>query len=232
MALGFGTNIVTDGLIFNIDAANKRSYIGSGSVLNDLSSKKNHMTIVGSTLYSDKGGALSFVGNSSTYCYVNDNVSLRPANFTASVWVKFNSFSTYNCVFTKPQTGPPWSSPYLSWMIRINNSSTFECGIGSTSYYSNSASYSFQTGAIYNLIMTFDGSYVKGYINGILKINTARSITVQYQNKPMILGASYGLSPVAEVINGYIYQASLYNRALSTNEISLNYKAFSNRFEV
>lgn len=232
MALGFGTNIVTDGLIFNIDAANKRSYSGAGSNLYDLSSKKNHMTIVGSTLYNDKGGALSFAGNSTTYCYINDNSNLRPANFTASVWVKFNSFSTYNCVFTKPQTGPNWTSPYLSWMIRVNSSSTFECGIGSTSYYSNTGSYSFQTGKIYNLIMTFDGSYVKGYINNVLVINIARAITVQYQNKPMVLGGGYGGSPVGEVINGYIYQASLYNRALSANEISLNYKAFSNRFGV
>ena len=36
MGLGHGPNIVNDGLVFSIDAANPRSYPGSGTVIDSM----------------------------------------------------------------------------------------------------------------------------------------------------------------------------------------------------
>ena len=37
-----GPNIVTDGLVFYVDAANQKSYPGTGTTVNDLTSNQNN----------------------------------------------------------------------------------------------------------------------------------------------------------------------------------------------
>ena len=44
MGVNYNPKIVTDGLVLCLDAANKRSYPGSGSTWNDLSGRGNHFT--------------------------------------------------------------------------------------------------------------------------------------------------------------------------------------------
>ena len=45
MSYANGPKIVTDGLICYLDAANRKSYSGSGSTWNDLSGNGNHATL-------------------------------------------------------------------------------------------------------------------------------------------------------------------------------------------
>ena len=64
-----GKPIVTDGLVLCLDAANPKSYPGSGTTWTDLSGNGNNGTLVNGVGYnSDNGGSLSFDG-------VNDYVS-------------------------------------------------------------------------------------------------------------------------------------------------------------
>ncbi len=49
MSVRYSPRIVTDGLILCVDAANPKSYIGSGSVVNDLSGNNNNLTLTGPT---------------------------------------------------------------------------------------------------------------------------------------------------------------------------------------
>ena len=41
MAFFFSPNVVTDGLVFAVDAANKKSYPGSGTTWTDLAGSNN-----------------------------------------------------------------------------------------------------------------------------------------------------------------------------------------------
>ena len=52
----FNPNIVTNGLILNIDASNIRSYPGSGTIINDLSGRDAHGTMNGTITYVGAGG--------------------------------------------------------------------------------------------------------------------------------------------------------------------------------
>ena len=45
MAFHYSPKIVTDGLIFALDAANHKSYPGSGTVWTDLSGNSTHGTL-------------------------------------------------------------------------------------------------------------------------------------------------------------------------------------------
>lgn len=96
MALGFGTNIVTDGLIFNIDAANKRSYIGSGSSWKDLY-QKNIITLANSpTFNSNNGGSLVFNGSNQYGYLATPKLHSGTANRTIIAWVKPDSTGPVN----------------------------------------------------------------------------------------------------------------------------------------
>ena len=46
MAGSTGPNIVTDGLVLSLDAANKKSYPGTGTAWNDLSGNSNTGTLI------------------------------------------------------------------------------------------------------------------------------------------------------------------------------------------
>jgi hypothetical protein len=58
-----GPNIVTDGLVLYLDAANQKSYPGTGTTWNDLSGNGNNGTLVnGPTFNSDNNGSIVFDG--------------------------------------------------------------------------------------------------------------------------------------------------------------------------
>ena len=70
MALSHSPLIVTDGLVLCLDAANKKSYSGSGTTWTDRSGNGNNGTLVnGPTFDSGNGGSIDFDG-------VDDNVNL------------------------------------------------------------------------------------------------------------------------------------------------------------
>lgn len=50
MSVKGGPDIVTDGLVFNLDAANRKSYPGSGTTWYDLSGNNNNGTITGGSM--------------------------------------------------------------------------------------------------------------------------------------------------------------------------------------
>ena len=64
MAFYRGPHIVTDGLVFAVDAASPRSYPGSGATWTDIISKQSVTLTNSPTFSSDNGGALEFDGTS------------------------------------------------------------------------------------------------------------------------------------------------------------------------
>ena len=61
MGSAAGPNIVTDNLKLFFDAANPKSYPGSGTTLYDLSGNDNHGTLINDPSFSsDQGGCFTF----------------------------------------------------------------------------------------------------------------------------------------------------------------------------
>jgi len=68
MGIAYNTNIVRDGLLLHLDAANVKSYLGSRTTWNDLSDKGNNGTLVNGPVYSSNGkGSITFDGTRSRY---------------------------------------------------------------------------------------------------------------------------------------------------------------------
>lgn len=69
MSIYGGPDIITDGLVFCLDAANSKSYPGTGTAWTDLSGNDNNGTLTnGPTFDSSNGGSIVFDG-------VNDQVN-------------------------------------------------------------------------------------------------------------------------------------------------------------
>ncbi len=84
MAFNYSPKIVTDGLVMYLDAANNRSYPGSGTTWTDLSRGGNNVALInGPTYNSTNSGNIVFNGS--------DDYSITPSitNFrTISLWIK------------------------------------------------------------------------------------------------------------------------------------------------
>jgi len=76
----------------------------------------------------------------------------------------------------------------------------------------------------YNIVATYDGSYKRIYVNGVLKNSVAWAVTVATAKGGERIGAYGGASP-AYFYNGLIDEVKVYSRALSATEIQQRYGA-------
>ena len=89
MAFSRGPRIVTDGLVLAMDAASKRSYPGSGTSFTDIINKSNG-TLNGSPTFStEHSGTLSFNGTSQSIL-LGTSVSVTAVGFTVLMCININ----------------------------------------------------------------------------------------------------------------------------------------------
>ena len=94
--------------------------------------------------------------------------------------------------------------------------------------HSSSSNTTVTTGNIYHVVSTFDGAHIKLYVNGELEKNVAVSgnIRLTQSNTVMAVGTNPGgSSPTSPYLNGNIYSAAAYDRALTAEEVYQNYAA-------
>jgi hypothetical protein len=232
MAYNFSPKIVTDGLMLYLDAANTRSYISGSTSWNDLSRGGNNGTLTnGPTFNSANGGSIVFDGT-------NDLIILpqiRPTLLTLSVWFKAtgipstNDASGGNLFVSSPQLfggavqyglGYSWTSQRVVFNIQANTSVLVT---NNNSVLQNT---------IYNVVGTYDGSNRRIYLNGVQVAIDNWTTNPVYPTTGVIgtqIGG-WGFPGFTRYFNGNVYQASIYNRALSATEIRQNYNSTKSRF--
>ena len=107
MGLVHSPSIVMDGLVLCLDAANSRSYPGSGTTWTDLSGRGNTGTLTASITYSSNNGGYLAIPNGAQYVSIAANsVSLEyPGDFSMEAWFMVTS---------QPASGYP-SAIFSSW---------------------------------------------------------------------------------------------------------------------
>ena len=239
MGVAYNSRIITDGLVLCLDAANSKSYPGSGTTWTDLSGNGRNGTLTNGVGYSaSNGGALVFDG-------VNDYVDLgNPSSLditqaiTHILWINpiSNYASSYNGIFTKANTGSSGGS-LSNTLIYIGPGGIYTVQYGK----SDGAPGNGVTNTIsaYNqwvcYASTYDGANVTLYKNGV-QVNQVAQTGAIYntnQNTGVKLGTDgrYNLDGGRQY-NGNIAQVSVYNRALSAAEVSQNYNALKSRFSI
>jgi len=224
MSTYYSPKVVSDGLVVCLDAANSKSYIGSGTSWNDLSGNNNTGTLVnGPTYTSSFGGSIVFDG---TNDYVSEysipDSFWNAGSWTANVWVKFTTVSKGidNAIFGHGFTGTS------NGLHLAERSSRVYFG-----FYSNDTGGNIPLSANiwYNIVWVFNYStkLKQIYVNGVFDTSGG---TVGYGGTGTNTEIGrYPWSP-SYIMSGNIAVTSLYNRVLSASEILQNYNANKGRF--
>ena len=206
-------NIVTNGLVLYLDAANPRSYISGSTVWNDLAGTNNGTLINGPTFNSSNGGSIVFDGVddfvSGSCTTVNANVGM-----TTFIWVR--------TTITSPQV-------FFSCTSGVNNGFRLEIDggqflltFGGVANYSSGNSVS--DGNWKQLVVTTVGTTGRIYINGNLVASPTVGTMQGTPNQFVISGSTI------RFLNGNVASVILYNRALSASEVLQNYNATKRRY--
>lgn len=218
---GFANNapIVTDGLVFYVDAGNSKSYPGSGTTWSDLVGGNDGTLTNGPTYDSGNAGSIVFDG---TNDYISTQLTCG-TTFTWFVWFKTDVVSSgYRNIIAIP------SPDYMLMLLDGNTTSMgfwTPDGLGGGSLNMDSIS----ANTWYNAVFVREGNSItngyKTYLNGVFKgqANTGTWSSSDY----VWLGGRSGQS---QYLNGNIACAMVYNKALTAAEVLQNYNALKNRF--
>ena len=165
---------------------------------------------------------------------IADNPALRnPTAFTVSVWFKANNSAVGSQdIVDKALNGPPWSSPWLIYMIRENNASTMEMDVGSGQTFSATGwSATTNNNTWYYGVITYVSNPVypvtgteKAYLNGaLLGTNATVSGALASSSNPVVIGADQGCNPLCEWFNGAIEEVRISNTTLPSSWILTEY---------
>ncbi len=218
--------IVTNGLVLNVDAGFTPSYPTTGTTWYDMSSAGNNGTLTnGPTYSSDSGGCIIFDG-ADDYTSLGNVFNYTSESFSFGYWVNFNSFNT-----NAPGQGPIifYKGAYNTNGYYLQHSTT------SFSFVTNQSGSSQTTtsvgvntlGVWYYIVVTRNGSSVRGYVNGVDTTGTAGSHTNPASSTDNFTLARYASSIY---FNGKLSNFTGYNRALSATEVLQNYNAQKSRF--
>jgi hypothetical protein len=248
-----GPDIVTDGLVLHLDAANSKSYPGSGSTWYDLSGNGNNGTIVNATFNNSNNGTIDFDG---TDDYVNfgnilNNLLSGNTKFTISVSTKVDQILNVSHHLLSKSGDSNFSENQRQFIFFHRNNGKLEFiyyGAANASNYRiiRANNVTISSGNWYNFVVTYDGSQsgnngldrVSLYQNAeVLTSSVVASVgsltTIPSTTARLGLGAQIGENVNNTPINestGLFSNCTIYNRVLSANEVQQNYNALKGRF--
>jgi hypothetical protein len=215
MGLSHSPGIVTSGLIYALDAANTRSYSGSGNTANGLVGGIDGSLINGVGFGTTNSGSFNFDGTND-YIELGASIQNYPV-FTTSIWINYNFFDGSH---RSPLGDNSQNSSYHILFL----GGVFYLGFSSSSFTQvNHNNISVNTW--YNFVVTKNSSdnvsfYQNCILLGTTNVPVGRSVSI---NK---IGRGYVYD------NAKISNVSFYNRALSAREIKQNYNALKRRYSL
>lgn len=224
--------IVTDGLVLALDATDRNSYSGSGTVWTDLSGNGNNGTLTnGPTFNSGNGGNIVFDG-------VNDSVvisnRLVQDDFTLSCWVKTNQSGSLQL---------QWYNAYgLIDCERPGNQNDFGLSMGGGRIHFGVGLQGVSDVSIYSPLTYNDNKWhhiictrVKSTGTMLLYVDSTLVATGTGQTGSLTSATSMRIGALLTDLNffsGNISQVQIYNKALSATEVLQNYNANKSRFNL
>ena len=212
MGLSHSPKIVTNGLVLCLDAANPKSYPGSGTTWFNLCGSVNGTLVNGATFSNVNGGVIVLDG-------VNDYIDV-PLNLTNTTYTIFGA-ARYVVA-----SGRTFSAKNNNWLMGHWDTST-------ENYYAEGWVSGYPTGAsntnwrIYAATGNQPTDSWAFYVNGVLTVGPNASGS----NGPssFAIGSYAG---IAEFSNSHISNLIVYNRVLSAAEIQQNFTALRGRYGI
>lgn len=238
MASSIGPDIIESGLVLHLDAANPRSYPGTGTGWFDISGRSNNATMFGSVPYTiDTVSCFDFSTGTGDFSYTSSlgftfltDMVPRSGNFTFSCWVK-NPNPTPSAVGLFSNTG------YIDgYRFGVHQSGAYYLisGANFANYTEGGINFlaSLSTDSWHNIVMVFNRNGLKMnlYRNGVFQGDAnlpAIQDTMSGNNIPGIVR-----SGCCSRYTGKLASFSVYNYGLNVSEIQQNFVALRGRFGV
>jgi hypothetical protein len=228
MAGTIAPNIVTNGLVLYLDAANTKSYPGSGTVWEDLSGNNNATLVNGPTFNTENNGYI-LLDNIDDQIQINTNtlassivdeltatVFIRPYDLTSTLNIV--NYPTSNATFRLYRNAPGTSTGTLTWLLYYFDTTDVlrfmlyyvvynvdDWASTSVSVYNNGTARFFKNGVF---ITSLNATNFKNW-----------NITPRTQVSDRVVLRSTGISTL-----------KFYNISLTDSEVLQNYNALKGRY--
>ena len=219
-------------LVLYYDPSNTSSYPGTGVTMSNLASGGGLSSTLANISYTSP--YLTYNGTSST-ASTADSASLEPGSgdWSVEVWVNHSVITgASRCVMSKTNGG---NSADWGYGIRTNSASAtyFEVGNGTTS--TTSPSFNVTTGIWYQIVGVWTNvasNSIALYVNGVSQGSNSHSFaSVKDTTRPLSLGSFDGGATFGQWINGRMGVVRMYNKALTGEEILVNYVADKYKYQ-
>ena len=228
MALQHSPSIVTTGLVMWLDAANRRSYSGSGTAWNDVSGTGNNGTLLNGVSYeSTNNGTLVFNGTdqySSVPQSATNNITSNQITFGS--WCFPTISNKYQHMVVKNVSE---SRQYGMWLSQNGTSQIFRNLYGVVAQTNVSISTNWGVNVWNYIILVYNGSTIKIYLNGNEVFSEAATGNIVTTSSNVNIG---GEPSQAFFFSGKISNAIIYNQALSASQVLQNFNAYRGRYGV
>jgi len=222
------SSVVTSGLVLHVDAGNTSSYPGSGTTWTDISGQSINGTLTNGPTYSSAdGGYFDFDGSND---YIEFSSQLDPiadglfansaASWSVSSWFNPDNVSGGAQSINSKSGGTGTSATYVTFVdsgslkVRLRGG-----GVTTVSSVSNSN--------WYEVVVTWDGTTAKAYLNGTFQTNVSVGTRTKQTNSFKIAASGTGTS---SLYNGKVSTALVYDKALTAAEVTQNYNALKGRY--
>ena len=229
-----GGNIITDGLVLLLDAANSKSYPGTGTTWSDLSRGGNNGTLTnGSTFNSGNGGSIVF-GGSNVYVATNYIPTIGTGNITYSVWFKTSTSQTGGLIGIRQSPTTVQCVLVICNPVGAAGTNLYMSSFDGTIVRAGSTTETYIDNKWYNAVMVHTSTSDTLYVNGVsVKTNTSATQNITVTTNLLIGCNPNNNTPLSGwAFNGNISNSLVYNRALSSTEISQNFNATRARFGI
>jgi hypothetical protein len=231
MAVGYNPRTVTDGLVLCLDAANPKSYPGSGTTWSDLQSKINGTFTNGTTFSTSNNGAVVFDGVDDYVTFGTSFTSLDLIDKSFQCWINKIGSSHKSIIDKDFDNGAPNYGGWGFWIQSNNklwwwnhaNLDLLDDGLNTVT-----------NGVWTNVAVTYNNTTKTAnfYINGILNSSKTNINIVEKSSgsAPLLVGSLRGA--IGFYFDGSISLVLAYNRILTAAEIQQNFNATRSRYGI
>jgi len=230
-------DIVTDGLVLNLDAGNPYSYLSgsSGTTWSNTVAVSSSIsgTLTNGPVYSN--GAITFDGTNDYVGYGNVLNFERTDSFSLSGWVRINSLSSFRAIIAK------MDSSFRGYLFAVETTGQVVFILRNTSTTNGiivrTASSPIAINTWYNITVTYNGTSSPNGVNFYINSEIISNSVAQDNLSSTVLNSQAGaigarIGPNDGYLLGNIASTQIYNRALSSTEVSQNFNALRGRYGI